>query len=171
MSQSLRTQVTAVSAQGNALSWDQLDQALPLPFDFEDPLMNFVLAISDLASCDQETLKVADLQSGQYTLTIDKMNVGTFSASQLADGINLALLKTPMWNQAREYDGELEQRSHLEDADLIISAGTEVKDKATATSILRQAEAEFEQKAQAGLRVAKYHYTLTPLNQTSRPKP
>jgi lysophospholipase L1-like esterase len=171
VSQSLRTQVTAVSAQGNVLAWDQLDQALPLPFDFEDPLMNFVLAISDIASCDQEMLKVADLQPGQYTLTIDKMNVGTFSAGQLADGINLALLKTPMWHQAREYDGYLEQRSHLEDADLILSADTEVKDKATATSILRRGEAEFEQKAKAGLRVTKHHYTLAPLNQASSPKP
>jgi hypothetical protein len=126
---------------------------------------------SDLASCDQETLKVADLQSGQYTLTIDKMKVGTFSADRLANGVNFALLKTPMWNQAREYHGNLERRSRLEDADLILSADTEVKDKATAASILRQGEAEFEQKVKAGLRVAKHHYTLTPLNQTSPPKP
>jgi lysophospholipase L1-like esterase len=169
--QSLRTQVTAVSIHGNVLTWDQLDQALPLPFDFEDPLMNFVLAISDIASSDQEVLKVADLQSGQYTLTIDKMNVGTFSADQLADGVNLALLKTPMWNQAREYNGYLEQRSHLEEADLILSADTEVKNKATAASILRQGEAEFEQKAKTSLRLAKHHYTLRSLNQAGPPKP
>lgn len=167
VSQSLRTQVTAVSAQGNVLTWDQLDQALPLPFDFEDPLMNFVLAISDLASCDQELLSVSDLRAGRYTLTIDKMNVGTFSADQLAEGINLALLKTPMWNQARDYDGDLEQRSHLEDADLILSAGTEVKDKASAAGIMRQGEAEFEQKAQVGLRITTHHYTLTPVNEAA----
>ncbi len=171
VSQSLRTQVTAVSVQGNVLAWDQFDEALPLPFDFEDPLMNFVLAISDVASYDQETLKVADLQSGQYVLTIDKVNVGTFPADQLAGGINLALLKTPMWNQARELDGDLEQRSRLEDADLILSAGTEVKDKATATSILRQGEAEFEQKANAAVSLTKHHYALTPLNQTMPSKP
>ena len=170
VSQSLRTQVTAVSAQGEVLTWDQLDTAMPLPFDFEDPLMEFVLAISDLASVDQEMLKVDELQPGQYTLTIDKTNVGTFSSGQLAMGVNLALLKTPMWNQAREYDSDLEQRSHLEDADLIISAGTDVKDKATASGILRQGEAEFEQKAQAELRIAKHHYTLTPINQTSGAK-
>jgi hypothetical protein len=99
------------------------------------------------------------------------MNVGTFSAGQLANGVNLALLKTPMWKQAREYDGYLEQRSRLEDADLTLSADTQVKDKAAATSILRQGEAEFEQKAKAGLRLAKHHYTLTSLNQTSPPKP
>lgn len=171
VSKSLHTEVTAVSTQGNVLAWDQLDQALPLPFDFEDPLMNFVLAISDLASCDQETLTVDDLRPGRYVLTIDKTNVGTFSAEQLTKGINLALLKTPMWNQAREYDDDLGQRSRLEDADLILSAGTEVKDSATAAGILRQGEAEFEQKAQAGLRAAKHHYTLAPLDQATLPKP
>lgn len=171
VSQSRRTQVTALLAQGNALAWDQLDQALPLPFDFEDPLMNFVVAISDLASCDQEMLQVDDLKPGQYTLTIDKRNVGAFSADELGKGVNLALLKTPMWNQAREYDSDLEQRSHLEDADLILSAGTEVKDKAAASEILRLGEAEFERKAQAELQITKHHYMLTPLDQTSAPKP
>ncbi|MGC2163472.1 MAG: SGNH/GDSL hydrolase family protein [Silvibacterium sp.] len=163
--QSLRTQVTGVSAQGNALDWDQLDEALPLPFNFENDLMNFVLKISDLASYDQEMLKVDDLRSGQYRLMIDKTNVGTFSADELAKGINLALLKTPMWEQAREYDSDLDQRSQLEDADLILSAGTEVKDKATGSRILREGEAEFEQEAQEKLRIAKHHYRLTHIDQ------
>lgn len=170
VTQSLRTEVTGVSAQGNVLDWDQFDEALPLPLNFEDALMNFVLKISDLASYDQETLKVDDLQRGQYKLTIDKMNVGTFSAEQLAKGINLGLLKTPMWHQAREYDGALEQRSQLEDADFILFAGTDVEDKATASMILREGEAELEQKAQSKVRIAKHHYTLTALRQTSIPK-
>jgi hypothetical protein len=76
-----------------------------------------------------------------------------------------------MWNQAREYDSDLEQRSHLEDADLILSASTEVKDTAAAGNILRQGEAEFERKAQAELQIAKHHYTLTPLDQNSNAKP
>lgn len=167
--QSRRTQVTGVSAQENALDWDQLDEALPLPFNFENDLMNFVLKISDLASYDQEMLKVDDLRSGQYRLTIDKTNVGTFSADELAKGINLALLKTPMWEQAREYDSDLDQRSQLEDADLILSAGTEVKDKATGSRILREGEAEFEQRAQEKLRIAKHHYSLTLIDQAGAP--
>jgi hypothetical protein len=171
VSQSLRTQVTAVSAQENVLAWDQLDQALPLPFDFEDPLMNFVLAITDLVSCDQEMLRVSDLRAGRYSLTIDKTNVGTFSSDQLAEGINLALLKTPMWNQAREYDDDLEQRSRLEDADLVLSAGTGVKGNASATEPLRKGEVEFEQKAQAALIITTHRYVLTLVNEPVAPSP
>jgi lysophospholipase L1-like esterase len=170
VTQSVRTRITGVSAHGNVIDWDQSDEALPLPFDLEDPLMNFVLKISDLSSYDQETLKIDDLHPGQYKLTIDRTNVGTFSAEQLATGINLALLKTPMWDQAREYDSYLGRRSQLEDADFIFLAETKVKDIATASRILREGEAEFEQKAQAALTIAKHHYTLTLLEPTIVPR-
>lgn len=166
VTQSQRTQVTGVAAHGDVVEWDQLDEALPLPFNFENALMNFVLKISDLASCDQEMLTVSDLKPGDYELKIDKTVVGTFSGEQLAKGVNLALLKTPMWQQAREYDDVLDQRSRLEDADLILSAGTDVKDKAIASGILREGEADLEQQAQTNLRIAKRHYTLSRIDQT-----
>jgi hypothetical protein len=162
--------VTDVVAHGDVLDWDQLDEALPLPLNFENASMNFVLKISDLASCDQEPLRVSDLKPGNYELKIDKMIIGTFSAQQLASGVNLALLKTPMWQQAREYDSALDQRSRLEDADLILSAGTDVKDKAIASSILREGEAELEKQAQTNLQIVKHHYTLSRTNQTTTPQ-
>lgn len=163
VTQSLRTLVTGALSSGNGLVWNQQDQALPLPFDLDDPLMNFVLAISDLACFDQEMLKVDNLRPGEYTLTIDKANVGTFSAQQLEKGINLALLKTPMWRQARDYDDQIEQRSRLEDADLILTASTNVGDKTAGSRILREAEAEFDQRAREGLRIPTRHYMLFPL--------
>jgi lysophospholipase L1-like esterase len=136
----LRTQVAALASEGSTLDWDQLDEALPLPFNLDNALMNFVLAISDLSSYDKEILKVDDLQPGQYNLWIDKMLVGSFSSDQLATGINLGTMKTPMWHQAREYDGELDQRSTLENAELILSAGTKVEDKAVAARFCAKAK-------------------------------
>lgn len=169
VTQSQRTQVTGISARRTGLAWDQLDEALPLPFNFDDALMNFVLKISDLASVDQEMLRVENLQPGEYKLTIDKTSVGTFSVQQLAQGINLALMKTPMWNEARDYDSALERRSILEDADFYIFAETDMQDKATATRVLREGETAFEQKAQTALRIPVHHYNLT-LDQTVPPK-
>jgi lysophospholipase L1-like esterase len=166
---SLRTKVSGVQAHGSELDWDQLDEALPLPFNFENALVNFVLKNSDLASFDQEMVKVEDLQPGAYKLTIDKTDVGTFSDGQLSMGINLALLKTPMWEQAREYDGALERRSELEQADFVLLAETDLKDKAAASSILREGEAAFERKAKEALRISKHHYTLAPLNHPIAP--
>lgn len=163
-SQTLRTQVTALSAGKNVLSWDQTDEALPLPLNLDNALMNFVLKISDLASYDRETLTVTDLRPGDYKLTIDKSDVGTFSAQQLSAGINLALLKTPMWQQARDYDSALERRSTLEDADFYLFAETKVPDQAAASKILQQGETAFEQKADSALSLPMHHYTLKPLD-------
>jgi lysophospholipase L1-like esterase len=159
--QSNRTHVTDLAGDGTSLEWDQQDEALPLPFNFDNELMNFVLSISDLWSCDQEILQISGLQAGEYALRIDKMEIGSFSSEQLAKGINLATMKTPMWNQARDYDGDLEQRSSLESADLTLSAGTNVSDRATGSRILREGEAEFDQRAQTELHIPSHHYTLT----------
>jgi lysophospholipase L1-like esterase len=161
VSVSRRAQVTAVSATADGLEWDQLDEALPLPLNFDNPLMEFVLRISDLASVDQELLRVTALPSGDYALTIDQKAVGTFSAVQLGQGINLALMKTPMWNEAREYDDSLGRRSQLEDADFILMAETHVSDLPAASRILREGEEQFEQKARVSLRIPKHHYVLT----------
>lgn len=161
VSRSERTTVSGLVAKATGLEWDQLDEALPLPFNFDNSLMNFVLSISDLGSCDQEILAVDGLHPGEYNLMIDKTPLGSFSAEQLKSGVNLALLKTPMWHQAREYDGFLGRRSQLEDADFILLAETSVDDKAAARKVLREGEAEFEQKAQAQLTIPSHHYSLT----------
>jgi lysophospholipase L1-like esterase len=165
---SQRTTVTGLTADGGRIEWDQMDEALPLPFNFDNELMNFVLSVSDLFSSDREMLRVSALRPGNYALRIDEMEIGTFSADQLATGINLATLKTPMWRQARDYDDQLGQRSALESADLILTTGTQVPDRADGSKVLREAEAEFERKARDQLRLAKHHYVLTPTGVPSK---
>ncbi|HEX4006791.1 MAG TPA: SGNH/GDSL hydrolase family protein [Acidobacteriaceae bacterium] len=160
--QSQRTVVTGIAGSATGLSWDQQDQALPLPFNFENALMNFVIRVSDLAAWDQETLRIDGLRPGNYALTIDDRKVSTFSAAQLASGVNLALLPTPMWDEARDYDAALGRRSQLEDADFILLAETKVSDLATASRILREGESQFEQKARAALHIPLHHYRLAP---------
>lgn len=159
--ESQRTSVTGMAAGDGQVGWDQMDEALPLPFNFDNELMNFVLSVSDLFASDREMLRVHGLRAGEYTLRIDSMQVGSFSAEQLDKGVNLATMKTPMWRQARDYDGELEQRSILENADLTLSAGTHVADRVDGSRILREGEAEFEQRAKEKLQAIKHHYVLT----------
>ena len=161
LTESQRTTVTGVTGDSTRIEWDQSDEALPLPFNFDNELMNFVLSVSDLFSSDQEMLRVRGLRAGEYTLHIDSMEVGSFSPDQLDKGINLATMKTPMWQQAREYDGELEQRSILENADLTLTAGTHVSGRMEGSRILREGEVEFEDKAKDKLRLVSHHYVLT----------
>jgi len=76
--------------------------ALPFPPPEIDPVLALVLKNSDLvAALDQETLQVRSLTAGSYDLLIDGRKIGSFTADQLASGINLATMETPMLEQAR----------------------------------------------------------------------
>jgi len=88
---------------GPVVTWKQADDALPMPVDMKDPLVSLAVKASDFEqSLDQEPLKVTGLSGASYQLTIDGELVGTFSGKQLGEGLNLAMLPTPMARQAAE---------------------------------------------------------------------
>jgi lysophospholipase L1-like esterase len=93
---------------GKGVQWTEQDNALPLPFaewtsGGNGTLMNLVIHSSDVTQAlNQEPLRVTGLQPGNYRLVIDGINIGSFSSADLANGVNLALLNTPMSQQANE---------------------------------------------------------------------
>lgn len=96
-------QVTDVKRAKDRISWTETEDALPLPLPSADldPVLGLVVKYSDLvAALDQEQLHVAGLTPGRYDLRIDGRSVGIYSEAQLAAGINLATLDTPMLEQA-----------------------------------------------------------------------
>lgn len=97
------TQVSELKS-GKVISWTQMDNALPLPVDWNDPAIALALKSSDFTEAlDQEPLTVTGLKPGvSYTLKIDGADAGDFTAEQLAEGVNLATLSTPMVQQARQ---------------------------------------------------------------------
>ena len=91
----------AAARKAETLSWTQLDKALPLPIDMQDPVMSLAVKSSDVVeTLNQQVLKVTGLPSGNYLLAIDNAEIATFTSEQLAQGTNLALLPTPMLKQA-----------------------------------------------------------------------
>ena len=83
------------------LSWTQEDNALPMPFDPNDDVLALVLRSSNIVeSLDQELLKVTGLPAPRYALKIDDDQIGFWAREDLARGINLALLATPMLKQS-----------------------------------------------------------------------
>ena len=85
------------------ISWTQMDEALPMPVDLNDPVVALAVKSSDFISAlNQQTLKVTGLHAANYGLQLDGDEVGSFTREQLADGINLATLPTPMAKQAAE---------------------------------------------------------------------
>jgi len=158
---SKRTTISSLSRADDVLSWDQQDDALPLPLNVGDPLTRMVLDLTDLTSVDQETLVVTGLPVGTYTLTIDhERALGPFTAKELARGINLATMETPMLHQARTLAGALDSRSKLEEADFSLQMDTSANGKKAASEALAEGEQEFTTKARKVLDIPIHHYSL-----------
>jgi lysophospholipase L1-like esterase len=88
---------------GARLSWTETEAALPVPLDPKDQLLGLALKSSDFVDAlDRETLRISGLSDARYELKIDGATVGSFAKEDLAKGINLATLDTPMLRQALE---------------------------------------------------------------------
>ena len=94
------TQVTDLQKKPT-LSWTQQDNALPMPFDPKDDALALVLQSSNIVDAlDQQVLKITGLSALKYTLNIDGEEIGSWTRELLGQGVNLALLNTPMLRQA-----------------------------------------------------------------------
>jgi hypothetical protein len=94
--------VEPVAKTNGTLRWIETENGLPLPLLASNATQALLLKLTDIEqSLNQEPLRVTGLEAGQYKLTIDKDVIGTFSATVLANGINLADYGTPMLHQAQ----------------------------------------------------------------------
>ncbi len=73
----------------------------PLTGDKLNPVAQLVTQDTHMYQrLDAETLQISGLTGNAYTLNIDGAPIGTFTAGQLSQGINLARYQTPMMDQA-----------------------------------------------------------------------
>jgi lysophospholipase L1-like esterase len=87
---------------GPTLSWEAIDDALPMPIP-DDRASRIVALDTDFTeSLNQQNLRVTGLPATEYRLSIDGQAVATFNAVDLSRGINLARYATPMNRQAAD---------------------------------------------------------------------
>jgi lysophospholipase L1-like esterase len=113
----LNAQITELRKDKNSFTWLEIDLALPLPLPSKesDPFMDLAIRSSDLIEAlDQEMLRILGLPPGNYDLRIDGKSVGIFDRNQLTSGVNLALLETPMLEQARMVAFDTERRNEID---------------------------------------------------------
>lgn len=124
VSAAAHTAVSGLADNRGVLSWRQADRCLPMPvmslhenwpqfppiglwpapapdMARTNPVTAFTIKLSGfMHALDREPLRVTHLTAAEYALRIDGKLMGTFSAAELAHGINLARLPTPMLAQA-----------------------------------------------------------------------
>ena len=117
--ETLNAQITGLHSDKHALTWTEMDEALPLPLPSadSDPFLDLAVRSSDLINAlDQEILRISGLPPGTYRLTIDDKMVGDFGADQLGSGMNLARLDTPMLEQSILVAFDTERKNDIEKA-------------------------------------------------------
>lgn len=95
-----------IASSGAAVSnwskgeFDMLEDSLPMPIERKNPEYALMLKSSEVEqSLNHQILRVNSMPEGTYKLLIDSGEVGQFTSAQFAEGINLALLDTPMNKQ------------------------------------------------------------------------
>jgi len=92
--------VTSAGAGANTVSFDRLDEALPMPVDKRaEAALKLAPVLNELS---QYTLRVTGLAEGSYVITIDGETAAKASAVELGQGINLSNAEGPVTKQARE---------------------------------------------------------------------
>jgi lysophospholipase L1-like esterase len=156
-----RSTITKLAKTDAGLHWTELDEALPLPLDLNNAMTPVLLQISEIASFDQLILQVDSLDPGNYQLSIDGKMIAGLSSKEMEHGVNLALYKTPMLDQARNIDWSEQRLSALNQAAFILSA--EVKPAATtaiAEARLRDAQDEMAAELRNALPPAPHQFEL-----------
>jgi lysophospholipase L1-like esterase len=93
--------VDGLATTNGTLKWTETENALPMPLDLKDAGISLALKSSDFVdTLDRELLRVSGLASPSYRLTIDGEIIGDYTRMELASGVNLATLPTPMLRQA-----------------------------------------------------------------------
>jgi lysophospholipase L1-like esterase len=162
------TVVSELKSEG-ALSWTQVDAALPLSIDMNDAVIGLAVRSSDvIETLNQQTLKVKGLSSPRYQLKIDGEAIGVFTREQLIQGLNLAVLVTPMVKQAKAVHALTLKHNNLH-----FAAWRQVQfpfqdDKspniAKALSAMNALEAEVIAEQRAAAQPKPHRYELTPEN-------
>ena len=92
--------VSNVKLTDGNLSFDRLDNALPMPVDPRaEAALKLAPIFDDLDVC---SLKVTGLKGEDFALSIDGKVVGAVTRSQLEAGWNIAGVKGPIFEQAQE---------------------------------------------------------------------
>jgi lysophospholipase L1-like esterase len=105
-------QVAKLQASDKSVSFERIDEALPLPV--QKDWVSLLPYVNELRDLNWYGLKVTGLAAGKYALAIDGKEVGSYTAEELAAGVNLGNLTTgPIYDQANKVWAAINDKNKL----------------------------------------------------------
>ena len=109
--------ISDLRLETDCVSFNYLAGSIPFPLTKEQsPISEFFDFQNDM---NGEIISVVNLPQGRYHLSIDRKPVATLSSRQLAEGVNLSIMRTPQLRQANLVRRLVEKR-HLLGQKLLI---------------------------------------------------
>jgi lysophospholipase L1-like esterase len=104
--------VEKLKATDKGVSFERLDDALPLPI--QKDWVSLLPYMNQLKDLNWYGLKVTGLAAGKYAVTIDGKEVASYTAEQLAEGVNLGNLTTgPIYDQSQKVWSAINDKNKL----------------------------------------------------------
>jgi lysophospholipase L1-like esterase len=119
--------VTNLAAAGGGVAFTRLDAGLPLNGGLFSSLHHRFLPVP--SELNGYTLTVKGLAAGGYDVTADRRAVGTFTAVQLAEGVNLASATADPWQPGGPWDAQAKLLLSLTDARHEVGSATRQADE------------------------------------------
>ncbi len=117
-------ELSELRADESGVSFVYLARSLPYPV--EGRAADALAWVPFTEELNQEKLTVENLAPGTYRVSIDGEAIGNWTSGQLAEGINLAVIRsTPQYRQAKEIADLNERRRARENATLRVFAALE----------------------------------------------
>jgi hypothetical protein len=162
----LNTEVTELQKTATGIAWTQVDKAFPLDVNTDDISADIANRFADIVKeLNQQPLRITGLAAGNYELRIDDRPVGKFDAGQLASGVNLATLNTPMrgqsgtlnWRVISEHNDTHSQRLR------ILVHGNGSAESAHAAAYLEKVENDAKNSASEVLQLKPHKFEIAKL--------
>ncbi len=150
--------VSKLSSKGNTVSFDRLDNSLPLPID--DRALSALALAPVVADLSVFELKVTGASSASYDVTIDGQKAATVTREQLAAGWNMTTAEGPIAQQGAEV-----LRLIFEKNDVFFERWRNVQlnpDRQAELPAMDAKIAELEAKINAARQPKTHHFELKP---------
>jgi hypothetical protein len=160
--------ISNVSGSSAGLEFDRLDDGLPFNQGLFFNLHYFIVPFPE--ELNRYMLTVTHLDPGKYTITANGRGLGSFSAEQLAAGVNIASATADPWQPGGPWDAQGWSLNYLTEARNQNAEVEKFRDQYLKTNpnrkaILSQVATINEQLERAQRAVAKpatYHFVVRP---------